>query len=143
VGSIERRIEDLERRLQGSKSPDPDADLRRAMWAAILDELSSLKSYRAGHYHKLGVASPPPIDPAGEALGYPYTTGQLTAFAVRRVIERDFTPQLEVGEGEVENAVEDWTQGMRTLDERAAGPDSWDKIEAEGPPERKQHRGGC
>ena len=124
MGSIDRRIEYLERRLQDSDPTDPDADLRHAMWVAILNEISSLKSYRAGHYHIPGVASPPPIDTAGEALGYPYTTGQFTAFAVRRVVERDFTPQLGVGEGEVESAVEDWTRGMRTLVERVGGPDS-------------------
>jgi hypothetical protein len=136
VGSIDRRIEGLERRLQDSDPTDPGADLRRAMWAAIMDEISSLKSYRAGHYHKPGVASPPPIDTAGEALGYPYTTGQWTAFAVRRVITRDFAPQLGVGEEEMDRAVEDWTEGLGTLHERVAGPDSWDKVEAEGPPER-------
>jgi hypothetical protein len=136
VGSIKRRIEDLESRLQGSDPTDPDTDLRHAMWVAIINEISSLKSYRAGHYHQPGVPSPPPIDTTGEALGYPYTTGQRTAFAVRRVIERDFAPQLDVGEGEIDRAVEDWTQGLRTLLERVAGPDSWDKVEAEGPSER-------
>jgi hypothetical protein len=134
VGSIERRIEALE--AQFVPPEDEGEQLREAIVVSILDEFSSLKACRARNVYRGG--SPPtpiqPTDPAGEALGYPYTTGQLTAFAVRRVIDRDFAPKLDWGEGEVEDAVEAWAQHMRTLGEQAAGPDSWEEIDAEGPP---------
>jgi hypothetical protein len=138
VGSIERRIQALEAQFV---PPEDEGEqlrkqLRKAILVSILNEFSSLKACRARNAYRGG--SPPtpiqPTDPAGEALGYPYTTGQLTAFAVRRVIERDFAPKLDLGEGEVEDAVEAWVQHMRTLGEQAAGPDSREEIDAEGPP---------
>jgi hypothetical protein len=138
VGSIERRIQALEAQFVPPEDEGAQllAQLRKAILVSILNEFSSLKACRARNAYRGG--SPPtpiqPTDPAGEALGYPYTTGQLTAFAVRRVIERDFAPKLDLGEGEVEDAVEAWVQHMRTLGEQAAGPDSREEIDAEGPP---------
>lgn len=138
MGSIERRIQALEAQFV---PPEDEGEqlrkqLRKAILVSILNEFSSLKACRARNAYRGG--SPPtpiqPTDPAGEALGYPYTTGQLTAFAVRRVIERDFAPKLDLGEGEVEDAVEAWVQHMRTLGEQAAGPDAREEIDAEGPP---------
>jgi len=134
VGSIDRRLENLERLVEPPE--DEGRERRRAIIREVLDELARLKSSRARNRYKGGTPPTPiqPTDPAGEALGYPYTTGQLTDFAVRRVIERDFAPELDSGEGGAENVVEAWVHNMRMLCEQAAGPDSWDEVEAEGPP---------
>jgi hypothetical protein len=135
VGSIDKRLENLERLVEPPE--DEGRERRRAIMRQVLDELAALTACRARNSYRGG--SPPtpiqPTDPAGEALGYPYTKGQLMAFAARRVIERDFTPELDSGEGEAENVVGAWVHNMRMLCEQAVGPDPWDKIEAEGPPE--------
>ena len=92
MASIDRRIADLERLIAPPSEADEGAEVRKAIMIATLDEIAGLQGCRARNSYRGGTPPTPiqPTDPAGEALGYPYTTGQLTAFAVRRVIERDF-----------------------------------------------------
>jgi hypothetical protein len=130
AASIDRRIADLERRLVPPE--DEEAELRRAVIRDILDELAALKSYRARNSYRGG--SPPtpiqPTDPAGEALGYPYTKGQLVGFAVRRVFERAREEDPDVTDEATEDLIAAWTEKLRS------GPfgERWEEIEAEGPP---------
>jgi hypothetical protein len=132
AASIDRRIADLERRLVPPE--DEGAELRRAVIRDILDELAALKSRRARNSYRGGNPPTPirPTDPAGDALGYPYTTGQLTEFAVRRVFERarDEGPDALMGE-EAEDLIAAWTENMR----RGPFGEWWEEIEAEGTPE--------
>ena len=136
MASIDKRIADLERRIAPASLEDEEAELRRAAWREILNELSALKACRARNSYRGGNPPTPiqPTDPAGDALGYPYTTGELVGFAVRRALSRDSAPELDLGGDEAENVVEAWVHNMRMLCEQAAGPDSWDAVEAEGPP---------
>jgi hypothetical protein len=146
VGSIDKRIADLERRIAPPSPEDEGRECRLAIMRQILDELAALTACRARNSYRGGNPPTPiqPTDPAGEALGYPYTKGQLMVFAVRRVIEREFAPQLDSGEGGAENVIEAWVYNMRMLCEQAVGPDSWDEVEAEGPPAMTPPwRGGC
>jgi hypothetical protein len=132
VASIDKRIADLERRLVPPE--DEGAELRRAVIRDILDEFAALKACRARNSYRGGNPPTPiqPTDPAGEALGYPYTTGELVGFAVRRVFERarEEDPDVLTHE-ETEGLIAAWTESMRR------GPfGKWgDRIEAEGPPE--------
>jgi hypothetical protein len=134
VGSIDKRIADLER-LVGPASPeDEEAELRRAVIRDILDEFAALKGCRARNGYRGGNPPTPiqPTDPAGDALGYPYTTGGLVGFAVRRVFERERETAPEILSGEdVEDLITAWTESMR----REPFGKWWDRIEAEGPPE--------
>jgi hypothetical protein len=132
VGGIDKRIADLER-LVGPPE-DEKAKLRRAVIRDILDELAALKARRARNSYRGGNPPTPiqPTDPAGDALGYPYTTGVLVGFAVRRVFEREreIAPEILSGE-DVEEMVANCTESMR----RWAFGERWEEIEAEGPPE--------
>jgi hypothetical protein len=129
MGDIERRIQDLERLVQPPE--DEDAQLRRAMMAEIIDEISSLKASRARGVYRGGTPPTPiqPTDPAGEHLGYPYTYGEHTEFAIKRVVER-----LDFSEEESEEIVTHWVGVFRELG-RELGVDRWDEVDAEGPPE--------
>ncbi len=133
MGSIERRIEALERLIEPSEAEDEVAELRAALTRDIMGEYARLRACRANSGYRGG--SPPtpiqPTDPAGDALGYPYTTGELVEYAARRVLERE---RMEAPEILTEEAAEllagRWTEALRSLfDER------WDEVEAEGPPE--------
>ena len=137
MGSIDKRIADLERRIAPPSPEDEGREHRRAILRQVLDELAALRACRARNSYRGGNPPTPiqPTDPAGEALGYPYTKGQLTAFATRRVIEREFAPELDSSEAENENVVEAWVHNMRMVCEQAVGPDSCDEVYAEGPPE--------
>ena len=132
MGSIDKRLKDLERLLPAPE--DEEAQLRRAVMRDILDELSSLGAGRARNRYRGGTPPTPiqPTDPAGEALGYPYTTGELVGFAVRRVFEREREEAPDVLTHEAtEDLIASWTENMR------GGPfgERWDRIQAEGPPE--------
>jgi hypothetical protein len=130
AASIDKRIADLERRLVPPE--DEGAELRRAVIRDILDELAALKSRRARNSY--GGGNPPtpiqPTDPAGEALGYPYTRGELVGFAVRRVFERAREEDSNVTDEATEDLIAAWTENLRS------GPfgERWEEIEAEGPP---------
>ena len=134
MGSVDRRLEDLERLIQGPSPEDEEAELRRAVIRDILDEFSRLSSCRARNRYRGGTPPTPiqPTDPAGEALGYPYTTGELVEFAVRLVFERerDEAPDILTHEA-TEDLIASWTENMR------GGPfgERWDDIDAEAPPE--------
>jgi hypothetical protein len=130
--SVNRRLQDLER-LIGTPE-DEEAELRRAAWRDILDEFAALQSCRARNSYRGGNPPTPiqPTDPAGDTLGYPYTTGQLTEFAVRRVFERarEEDPDSFTHES-TKDLIETWTENMR----REAFGECWEEIEAERPPE--------
>ena len=132
MASIDRRIADLERRI--APPEDEAAELRRAVMRDILDELAALKSRRARNSYRGGNPPTPirPTDPAGEALGYLYTKGQLTGFAVRRVFERarEEDPDVLTHEG-AQALIAAWTESMR----RGPFGERWEDIEAEDPPE--------
>ena len=135
MGSIDKRLEDLEG--QFAPPEDEEAELRRAVIRDILNEFAALKSCRArGHYRGGNPPTPiQPTDPAGEALGYPYTAGELVGFAVRRVFEREREEAPDVLTHEdTEDLIAAWVEGMR------AGPfgERWDEVDAEGPPEPTQ-----
>ena len=80
MAGIDKRIADLERLIVAPE--DEGAELRRAVIRDILDELAALKSCRARNSYRGGNPPTPiqPTDPAGDALGYPYTTGELVGF---------------------------------------------------------------
>ena len=133
MGSIDRRLDDLEGHF---RPPDEDheAELRRAVMRDILDEFSRLRSCRAARVYRGGTPPTPiqPTDPAGEALGYPYTMGQLVEFAIRRVFEReqDEAPDVLTHEA-TEDLIASWTENIR----RGPFGERWDEVGAEGPPE--------
>ena len=128
--SLERRIEELERIIGQPSEADEEAELRRVVLRDVVNELSSLKASRARNGYRGGTPPTPiqPTDPAGEALGYPYTKGKLLEHAVRLVFERG-----EASAEDTERLVATWTQGLR--EDTVAG-ERWNEIEAEGPPER-------
>ncbi len=141
---IDKRIEDLERLIKPPE--DEGAHLRRAVMRDILDELSRLTSCRSTNSYRGGKPPTPiqPTDPAGEALGYPYTTGQLAEYAIRRVLERrrEGDPDALSEEAALEELVEGWTASWRRLFFEERGHD-WDETWAEEPPGRTQPwRGG-
>jgi hypothetical protein len=132
MANIEKRIEDLERLLPPPE--DEGAELRRAVMRDILDEFAALKACRARNVYRGGKPPTPiqPTDPAGEALGYPYTTGERVGFAVRRVFEREREEDPDVFTHEqTEDLIASWTENMR----RGPFGERWDEVEAEGPPE--------
>jgi hypothetical protein len=136
--SIDKRIEALERRIKPASPEDEGAQIRRAVMRGILDELSGLKSCRSTNSYRGGDPPTPiqPTDPTGEALGYPYTTGQMVEYAIRGVFEREreIAPDV-LSEEAVEELVEGWTASWRRLFFEERGRD-WDEIEAEEPPGR-------
>ncbi len=145
MGSLDKRIEDLERLIKPASPQDEEAQLRRAVMVDILDELSSLTSCRSTNSYRGGKPPTPiqPTDPAGEALGYPYTTGQLAEYAIRRAFERrrEIDPDA-LSEEAVEELACGWTASWRRLFFEERGRD-WDEIEAEEPPGRtRPWRGG-
>ena len=129
MGSIDKRLEDLERLLPPPE--DEEAELRRAVMRDILDEISSLGACRARNRYRGGTPPTPiqPTDPVGDSLGYPYTHGERTEFAIKRVIERLDFPEEESGE-----IAASWVAFFRELDKQRGG-DRWDEVEAEGAPE--------
>ena len=131
MGSLEKRIEALERlyAAEGGEA-DEGAERRHAVLRDIVDELSRLRASRSSNGYRGGTPPTPiqPTDPPGEALGYPYTRGQLLEHAVRLVFERG-----EASAEDTERLVASWTEGLR--EDTVAGA-RWDEIEAEGPPER-------
>jgi hypothetical protein len=134
MASLERRIEDLEGRIE--PPTDESQEVRRRLHTAITDELGRLKAARArGHYRG---GNPPrpiqPTDPAGEVLGYPYTQGQVTELAIRRVFEREAEKAPDTTPPETtEELVNSWAEGLRDL-LSSLGMD-WDEVVAWGPPE--------
>jgi hypothetical protein len=132
VAGIDKRIADLERLIVAPE--DEEAELRRAVIRDILDEFAALTSRRARNSYRGGNPPTPiqPTDPAGDALGYPYTRGELVGFAVRRVFERAREEDPEILSGEdVEEMAANCTESMR----RWPFGERWEEIEAEGPPE--------
>ena len=139
MGGLEQRIRDLERLYGEAPTPEDEAaEVRAVIMREIMEEFGRLKSCRATQHYRGGTPPTPiqPTDPAGEALGYPYTTGDLVAHAIRRVFEREAAPDV-LGPEEVE-VVAAWTEHLRhDFGER------WEKIEASGPPEHASAwRGG-
>jgi hypothetical protein len=140
--SLRGWIEKIERRM-----PDPINEDKEREWVIgreILDEIGSLQGAKATHSYR-GGTPPTPIqttDPTGDALGYPYTWGDLVRFAIRCVFERNSGPSESSAESSVEaswdleglvleRSINLWTEAFRDM----SGEDGWDRVEAEGPPE--------
>jgi hypothetical protein len=132
VGSLDRRVEALERLYASSAGEPADKakEAEREILAAILDEIGYLGACRANSHYRGGTPPTPiqPTDPTGDALGYPYTHGEETEFAVRRAVER-----LGFVGREAEELITTWVAGLRSLDRDRWG--RWDEVAAEGPPE--------
>ncbi len=137
AGSLDRRIEKLEE-LYASEARGPseadraaqaEAEARREIMTAILDEIGRLGACRARNVYRGGTPPTPiqPTDPTGEALGYPYTHGELSEFAVQRALERLRPDSEEVSE----EIITAWVELMRSM-----SGEWWDEVAAEGPPER-------
>jgi hypothetical protein len=130
--SVEKRLDDLEE--QFGPPEDEEAKLRRAVIRDILNEFSRLGACRARNRYRGGTPPTPiqPTDPAGDALGYPYTRGELVEFAIRCVFEREQDEAPDILTHEVtEDLIASWTESMR----RGPFGERWERIEAEGPPE--------
>ena len=84
MGSIDRRLEDLERRIPPPE--DEGASLGRAVMRDILNEFARLKASRAVGYR--GGVRVEPEDIPARILGPDYTTGEMWELAERRVLER-------------------------------------------------------
>jgi len=131
MGSVGRRLDDLEGHFRPASPEDEGEDLHKAIMVAILDEISSLRACRARHRYRGGTPPTPvqPTDPVGDSLGYPYTHGERTEFAIKRAVAR-----LGFSEEESEEIIAHWIGWFRELD-RERGGDRWDEVDAEGPPE--------
>ncbi len=126
-------IEDRLRRLEESiEEPDEAAQQRRHVMYAVLDEYANLKRSRAVGHRGGGPGKPlrriEPEDIPGRILGPVYTTGDMVGLAVRRVVEREFSADLE--DDEAERLIEAWTDGLRQLHERIGKADMWDRVES-------------
>jgi hypothetical protein len=86
MGSIDKRIELLEQRIQPPEQEDEAAARRRALIRDTLDEFASLKASRAVHY-RAGKRVDPEDMPA-KILGPGYTTEDVWELARKRVLER-------------------------------------------------------
>jgi hypothetical protein len=84
VASLEDRIRRLEGRIGGEAPKDQDEAIRHSIITLILDEFARLKASRVAHYRG-GVPIVPEDIPFKE-LGPGYTTGDMWALAVRRVV---------------------------------------------------------
>jgi hypothetical protein len=134
MGSLENRITRLEGRIELPE--DPGAELRRAVLHDILDELNRLKAARARGCYRGGNPPTPiqPTDPAGEVLGYPYTRGQFTELAIRRVFERERGKAPDILTREMtEELIHTWTEMFR--DRLGSFELGWDEVECWEPPE--------
>ena len=125
MGSLDKRIEHLERRLI-TPHKDEEAERRRAVMRDILDELARLKASRAVHYRAKRRIEPEDIP--GKVLGPGYTTGQMVELAVRRVLEREHKTAPDVLSADtVEHLVQTWTGFLREVSESQGG--DWSKVE--------------
>jgi hypothetical protein len=88
MGSIDRRLENLERRIQQTAEPEPSE--ARIQLRAILDELCTLKSSCAVYYRG-GVRMEPENIPR-RILGPGYTHAALWRLAVTRSVEAGKVP---------------------------------------------------
>ena len=138
MAGIDRRIEALERLIQTPE--DEGAAVRQALMRDIVGEFGRLRVCRANSSYRGGTPPTPvqPTDPAGDALGYPYTTGECVEYAIRRVLERerDAAPDILTEEA-VDQLAASWTMGLRSF-----FGERWDEVEAEGPPEPARPWGG-
>ncbi len=129
MASIEDRLRRLEESIE--EPPDETAEQRRYVMYAVLDEYANLKRSRAVGHMGGGPGKPlrhiEPEDIPGRILGPVYTTGDMVGLTVKRVVEREFSANLE--DDEAERLIEAWTDGMRQLFERIGKGDTWDRIE--------------
>ena len=128
MASIDKRIEALEGLIGPPEEPDPDRETAKALRRAILDEHARLKASRARGSR--GGVPTVPEDISGKVLGPVYTTGEVVRLAVRRVAERELSGDFE--EGEIEEMVAGWTEGMHALYERAGKGHLWGRVESGG-----------
>jgi hypothetical protein len=142
--SLRSWIEKIERRMSDPASLDEDKEREWVISCEILNEIGALQGNKATHYR--GGTPPTPIqatDPTGDALGYPYTWGDLVTLAIRRVFERNSDPSGSSAEESsaetawdleglvLERSINLWTEAFKDM----FGEDGWDRVEAEGPPE--------
>ena len=139
MAGIAKRIEALERLIEPPE--DEGAAVRQALMRDILGEFGRLRACRANSSYRGGTPPTPvqPTDPAGDALGYPYTTGECVEYAIRRVLERERDAASDIlTEEAVDQLTASWTMGLRSF-----FGERWDEVEAEGPPEpARPWRGG-
>jgi hypothetical protein len=131
--SLRGWIEKIERRLPDPASLDEDKEREWVIGREILDEIGSLQGAKATHSYRGGTPPTPiqPTDPTGDALGYPYTWGDLVTLAIRRVFERNADPEAEDLEGLIlERSIKSWVEAFKDM----SSEDEWDQVEAEGPP---------
>ena len=129
MGGLNGRLSRLEGRIQPHE--DEDAALRRTIIRMILNEFAHLKASRAGG-HRGGKPIVPDDIPFRE-LGPGYTTGEMIALAIRRVVERQYD---DLGDEAREAIIEGWTQSIKEwsrLDWAVAGRSGfdWNKVEDE------------
>jgi hypothetical protein len=93
AASINKRIEALEGLIQPPEQEDEAAALQKALLYEYLDELARLKSSRAVHY-RAGERIEP-ADIPGKILGPDYTPEDLRELAIKRVLERRASEDLE------------------------------------------------
>src|SRR5215210_4879636 len=119
MGDVERRLEDLEVHFRPAslEVEDEETRLRRTIFRLVLDEIASLGASRARNRYRGGTPPTPiqPTDPVGDSLGYPYTYGEQTEFAITRVLER-LEDDVDLDEEESEEIVVHWTGWLRELD---------------------------
>ena len=126
MASLNGRIRKLEGHIPPPAELEKGEEARREIMFAVLDEIGRLKACRSNRSYRGGLPIQP-TDPTGDALGYPYTHGESTEFAVRRAIERfDFPKDSEAAE----ELITSWVAELRSV----SGP-RWDEVDAEGPPE--------
>ena len=128
MASIDKRIEALEGLTGPTEAEDPHRETAKTLMRAILDEYACLKASRAAGSR--GGVPIVPEDTPGKVLGPVYTTGEVVRLAVRRVAERELSGDFN--EGEIEEMVAGWTEGMRALYERAGKGRMWDRVERGG-----------
>jgi hypothetical protein len=121
VGSLEKRMENLEGRIEPPE--DEGRAKRRAILRAIIEDFGRLKGSRAVHYWS-GPNGMTPIEPEdipGQYLTKPYTTGDLIDLAIKRVWER---------EGLDEDLMAPWMQAYKgALEQRGY---DLEKVEDDG-----------
>jgi hypothetical protein len=111
MGSIGRRIEDLERRILRTARPEPGEHLGHLK--AILGELAALKSSCAMHLR--GGVSVEPENIPRRVLGPGYTNEGLWRLAVERTVEAGKVP-AERADAYLELMRATWTRGGKDPD---------------------------
>ena len=122
MASLEDRIRRLEGRIGGEAPKYQGETFRHAVITLILDEFARPKASRAARYR--GGKPVVPEDIPFKELGAAYTTGDMWALAVRRVVARHYD---DLSDEERTAIIEGWTESVRA---GWSGFD-WDRVEDE------------